>query len=189
MLLHLIKTVATSRFKEPLTEAQSWTMAADALLTTISGNRHDSLSPFPIAGPWIWKKALENSWGVADRKDAIAQIKELITGGHRISMAEDLGYEPLAWDLCRAINVARWSYAAAYFTEEDAWRSIATTANLLQPHYDSWTAMAVDYVAGHDLWNDGPSEGLVDALKELTTQADSPWLRIAWGTDLGSLGA
>jgi hypothetical protein len=169
----------------PLTQSQSWAIAASGLLTVINDGRHDILASTPQI-PFLWQKMLKQWWSIENREGALECIRSLMAEGHRVSMAEELGHEPLAWDLGRAINIARWAYSSKYFSEAETWDIIFALARPLQEHYQSWAELGADYVAGHDIWNGGPGEDVDQALQKLTDSENekSPWNTIPWNTPL-----
>jgi Protein of unknown function (DUF1266) len=186
MLKQLTRLVIPQETQTPLSTAECWAIAASALLTVLNHGSHTTLSSTPRVGPGLWRGALKQWWGIESREEAIAQIQRLRNEGHRVSMAEDLGHEPLSWDLGRAINIVRWCYGSDYFSESESRTMMMDLARPLQQHYQSWIELGTDYVAGHDLWK-GESDSEVDeALAQLSdpNNADSPWNRIPWETDL-----
>ncbi len=187
MLKQLTRLVIPQETQTPLSAAESWAIAASALLTVLNSGSHHTLSSTPRVGPRLWKMALKQWWGIESRDGAIAQIQRLTEEGHRVDMAEQLGHEPLSWDLSRAINIVRWCYGSEYFSESESRTMIMDLARPLQQYYQSWAELGADYVAGHDLWNGGPGEDVNDALAQLIdpNNTDSPWNTIPWNTDLG----
>jgi hypothetical protein len=186
MLKQLTRLVIPQETQTPLSTAECWAIATSALLTVLNSGRHDTLSSTPRVGPKLWKMALKQWWGIESRDGAIAQIQRLTAEGHRVDMAEQLGHEPLSWDLSRAINIVRWCYGSEYFSESESRTMIMDLARPLQQHYQSWAELGTDYVAGHDLWKGSNDSDVDEALTQLIdpNNADSPWNSIPWNTDL-----
>ena len=59
----------------------------------------------------------------------------------------------LAWDLCRACNVAGWGFLARYITYEEAIQISVDACKILQNSYTSWDDMMESYFLGLWYWS------------------------------------
>ncbi len=50
----------------------------------------------------------------------------------------DLPETVLAWDLVRAVNMARWAFICGYINEDEMWEAIRTTAGIAKESFNSW---------------------------------------------------
>jgi hypothetical protein len=62
-----------------------------------------------------------------------------------LTALRDLPSGNAAWDLVRAIIVARFAAAAKHISDDQSWSAIASVQNPLQQAYDGWPAMAAAY--------------------------------------------
>jgi len=66
------------------------------------------------------------------------------------------------WDYARYINLCRWSVAAGYLSEEEAWLRAMHAASVLQQTFTSWSEFGENYLVGREFWSlrqtkiDGP---------------------------------
>lgn len=87
-----------------------------------------------------------------------------------------------AWDFGRIIFVARVTYSLGYITEQQAWNYINQVAELAQQKYNNWKDYATGYVLGRAMWggDDGEWENIVAFAADGLSDAQSPWLKLAW---------
>ncbi len=157
---------------------------------------------------------LREWWGIRDRGKAEEILHWLMYQGHRTPLAEELAdldfgdkvgtgrrfvarnhealrkYGIAAWDLCRALDVARQCIRADYLGEDEAWPWMDKAARALRSIYPSWHALGDDFVLGFRYFESlGQGENLripytSACLEWLKHSADSPWQRIPWQIDL-----
>lgn len=162
----------------PFEKAQRWVMAVAGILGESwvaewdafgmkSGQRHLRDAVF----------ALHRDWGIDSRSSAEQRLAELSNPDKRP-----------AWDLCRAVAVAGWSYRAGYLTLEVAWGHAVQAARKLQTLYGGWFSMAEAYLAGYDEHfgedADEIQRGARDRLGGLHASPCSPWNLLPWRTPL-----
>ena len=93
-----------------------------------------------------------------------------------------------AWDYARYINVCRWSVAAGYISEEEAWPRVMHAAQILQQTFTSWKEFGENYLVGREFWSlrqtriDGQAMRAV--YQGLLNRPASPWNRIPWNLPL-----
>lgn len=165
-----------------LTPQQRWSLATGAQLTNLNGGSHGSLNPEPGADRAEWLSGLARWWGVETREELQDRLEVLEVTGHRAALRGVLGHEPLAWDLVRAINLARWGHGAGLLSEEEAWGFVLRAAGGLRRRYRSWAELGGDYVLAHDLWAGEADPALDEVTRQLLDPAngDSPWQRLRW---------
>ena len=64
-------------------------------------------------------------------------IAEFVMGVNETTEA-DLPETVLAWDLVRAVNMARWAFICGYINEDEMWEAIRTTAGIAKESFSSW---------------------------------------------------
>lgn len=93
-----------------------------------------------------------------------------------------------AWDFARYVNLCRWGYHTGFLTEGEAWGLIMPIARDIQTTYASWDEYGRAFLVGREFWSpkemikSGPYSRRIHT--RLVTEPDSPWMRIAWNTDL-----
>lgn len=96
----------------------------------------------------------------------------------------------LAWDLCRYVCIVRWGFRLGYINEQEANSLLMPVARRLQSTYGSWKQMGEEYLIGRKFWDEGhwkEDQAEYDRVyKLLSTEKNSPWVRIPWDTDLGA---
>ena len=94
----------------------------------------------------------------------------------------------LAWDYDRFVAVCGWAYVAGYISEDDAWRRIMPVARVLQKTFRSWEELGQNHIVGREFWSlkqtQQNGQETRDAYSALTTNPNSPWMRIPWNLSL-----
>ena len=162
---------------------QQWALGAGAMLAEMATARHDLLAGVE-SGPEAAesrREALQEIWGVASRQDLMAQVQALLS--------EDGDATRIGWNFPRAINIARWGYAAGYLEEDETWSLIVPAAARLQQTFSSWQELGQVYLDARKQWY---SNRLVDrrqadyAYRKLLADRESPWRKYPWNLDLGN---
>ncbi len=92
----------------------------------------------------------------------------------------------LAWDLCRAANVANAGYAAGYLSEQESWDRLMEIARLAQKNFASWRELSDNFLDGREIWS-GQRDPNFAACSQLLLdpkESNSPWNKSAWATEL-----
>ncbi|MDD9936153.1 MAG: DUF1266 domain-containing protein [Myxococcales bacterium] len=189
-----------------LEDWQRWALAAAPYPSYFLDPRTTLEPPRP---PAVCRMELADWWRIDDRDSAQDIILWLFDEGHRKQMTDDLArveagddigdrhafvaesrrllprHGILAWDLCRAIDVARCACRAGYLTEDETWSCIRQAAAALRGEYLSWNGLVDDFVLGHAYWNaDGSQHGThAGPALWFKTSPQSPWREIAWEID------
>lgn len=148
---------------------------------------------------------LSLDWDVTDYESAVKTLVWLETRGHRATLMADLDAPEkiasraraklvkenrealeatsfLAWDLCRAISVARLSYAAGYLTDEETWDHLLAVGEALARTYPSWERLGEDYILGCRYFApDEKDSAHVAMTRWLMTSYASPWRQYTIG--------
>ncbi len=88
-----------------------------------------------------------------------------------------------AYDLGRAVTVARVAYGAGYLTEREAKGFVAEVATLSAQAFASWREFAVSYMLGRTIWG-GVGHPELEEMHHIVTQLQthprSPWVTEGW---------
>ncbi len=88
----------------------------------------------------------------------------------------------LAWDMGRAVNVARLAFDAGYLTRAEAWNAINDAAAHARQAFGSWRDLAASYMVGRAMWGGTGVmlDGLIVVAQGLLEDDESPWQHVAW---------
>ena len=154
--------------------------------------------PRPAA---VVRLQLQRDWDVGTREEALRTVAWLRDVGHRADLEEALEsdrseqspyvvahraelakHRILAWDLCRAISVARAAHTLGLLTEEETWEAVLDAGARLRAEYASWQELGDDFLLGLGFWDAEALEGPYTAMvRWLQTDPRSPWQRSACG--------
>lgn len=109
---------------------------------------------------------------------AIAEYMIFVNGLTEHALPETV----LAWDLVRAVNLARWGFICGYINEDEMWTSIKETAQIAKGKFNSWDEYGKSFAVGRGVWQ-GDSDDYEIANESVTTLLEdetSPWKVIKW---------
>lgn len=95
---------------------------------------------------------------------------------------DDLPKTVIAWDLVRAVNVARWAFLCGYINESEMWKGIKAAVSIAQKTFNSWEEYGLSFAVGRGVWR-GDSDDYETADEIVATLLDneeSPWKQIEW---------
>jgi hypothetical protein len=153
------------------------------MLSQMSGERQDLLGGAEQIDEVAQRdrNSLAASWNIQSREDLLGTIQKLLEAdGDRTA---------IGWNYPRAVNLARWGYAAGYLQEQEAWNFIMPLAERLQQTFSSWQEFGQCYMHARADRFDNSLDARRDieyAYRELLTDHHSPWRKYAWSLDLGN---
>lgn len=112
-------------------------------------------------------------------------IEKMLEDGY--CSAEDLPATALAWDLVRAVNMARWTHLFGYISEEEMWQTMQAVAESAGEHFVSWNAYGLSFVLGRGAWqgDSDQCEGAYEIVSTLLEKAESPWMQFEFNPSNG----
>lgn len=190
--------------QKPLTECQLQQVSLSAIYTKQQNAEFYRLSP-GLGGRS--KYFLVRGWGITDTDSARQAIESLIAeaeSGDLQNMVleesgEDAYWELLeagvvrsladmkklgvkAWDIGRAVFVARMCFERKLLRETDVWEYLAKAYDQAVQSFDSWDGFARSYIIGRALWSEGSrtsdSLGFYNVYKWLCKDPTSPWIKV-----------
>ena len=209
--LHIIPKQEAS---PPLSQTQRWALAVGAIYAQYNGDSHACLAEDNNSSSS--QNMLEDSWGIQNRAQLLAEIHRLDRGPEprRIAQEEtaailaapgslvaierliDVGYLDLAWqgkmyrawDLCRETNLVRAGVDAGFLPEKDAWPILMNIARRTQATFHSWREMDENFLDSRKIWDGRMDPDFVLCSDLLLNPRDpnSPWNQLDWKTDLGA---
>lgn len=125
-----------------------------------------------------------------DAPDALARDYDLwlqaIKLGITTRLSQPLASDIVAWDLVRAVWVARAAHTAGYISEEVAWDWLMRGLQIAQRHYANWRQLGEAYLTGAVYWQS--TQDLSEALEMANSRRTdilrlwerplSPWRRL-----------
>ena len=120
-------------------------------------------------------------WEIRSRQDLLEVIEKLLQ--------DDGDPARIGWNYPRAINLARWGYAAGYLQEDEAWGYIVPAAGRLQKTFSSWQEAGQIYLKARAGWYSrriGDRRQAEWAYRVLVSDQNSPWRKYPWNLDLGN---
>ena len=108
-------------------------------------------------------------------------IAEFVMGVNETTEA-DLPETVLAWDLVRAVNMARWAFICGYINEDEMWEAIRTTAGIAKESFNSWEEYGNSFAVGRGIWRGETDdyETADEVVGAPLNKEDSPWKAIEW---------
>ncbi len=88
----------------------------------------------------------------------------------------------IAWDLVRAVNVARWAFLCGYMKENEMWQTAKTVADKAKKIFNSWEEYGLSFAVGRGVWQGDPEdyETADEVVSTLLENEESPWKQIEW---------
>jgi hypothetical protein len=162
---------------------KEWALGAGAMLAQIDGDRLDLLGGAARIAEVAEtdREALRRTWEIGSRADLLAGFQALIQ--------DDADRVRIGWNYPRAINLARWGYAAGYLQEDEAWSFIMPAAERLQKTFSSWQELGQMYLDARLRFytNRLSSRRQAEyAYRVLLADQESPWRKYPWNLDLGN---
>ena len=91
------------------------------------------------------QRLLAEAWDVRGADQARATLHELVSPRNADPVA-------IAWDLVRAIHLARMAAGAEYLPQDESWGWVAHAAAGLQRTFPGWTELANAFAQGRSSW-------------------------------------
>ena len=114
---------------------------SQGIMFIITGGYDYGYSPAEAA-----RRPLNESWEIFDGDEATRRVRDLLD----TEATDPVG---LAFDLVRAIHVARTSAGAEYLTQEQSWAFTAEASRKLQAAFNSFEEIGAAYLEAAAQWN------------------------------------
>ena len=186
---------------KPLGENHQRAMVYGAVLARSRGE--SVLSMIPKERIETYREGMKKSWNIIDEQSAVASInallqlqkssgfdefirthetnKELNRIYARISRELDLPEEEVkmvrstyAWDICRAVNVAKWCFWIGYLTESQFYGCLDRCNEIVARLGKDWTEYTCSFLLGRCIQGFKPEEVLPAAKELLAASMGNP---------------
>lgn len=188
-----------SNVEKPLTQQQEKRLALGAILFYSRGENILNFYPNDINFD-EYKYGLAQQWGITNAEEAketltnllelqvshqidavlqdpsedLSKIQKQIAKGLKIdlSMVEQT-QSTYAWDICRAVSLAKWCFWSGYLSEGEAWNIIEHAEKIALEHGASWTDYTVSFLLGRTIQGYDLEELIVETTQLLHSKNPS----------------
>lgn len=78
-----------------------------------------------------------------------------------------------AWDICRAVSLAKWCYWAGYLTENETWDVMKKASDIATTKGENWTDYTISFLLGRTIQGFDLDELIVESKQILTSKGPS----------------
>lgn len=104
----------------------------------------------------------------------LAKIQKSISKGLGIEIAEiEQTKSAYAWDICRAVSLAKWCYWCGYLTENETWNIMQRASDIAKQHGQNWTDYTVSFLLGRTIQGFDLDDLIVESKQILHSQSPS----------------
>ena len=162
--------------QNPLTEEQIRLLTFGAILTYYRGENLLNLIPTEILE--TYQKGLRRQWEITDTASAketisdllaekrslqfrhlltqtspeLSKIQKQIAKGLEIELAQvEAVKSAYAWDLCRAVSLAKWCYWCQYITETEMWDILQKVSEIAKEQGKNWQEYTISFLLGRTI--------------------------------------
>ena len=135
---------------------------------------------------WNWAYYFSVEYNKTAKHAQVIDVLEwLVHEGHRadpqyVAGNPEAAQDMLAWDLARAVMVARLALCAGYLSDAETLAYIRAAAIEAQQAFSSWEDYGRHYLKGLERWAGKPVRAYERAVDFLLKDPGSPWRRLDW---------
>ncbi|KIC02149.1 MULTISPECIES: DUF1266 domain-containing protein [unclassified Flavobacterium] len=78
-----------------------------------------------------------------------------------------------AWDICRAVSLAKWCYWVGYLTENETWEIMKKASEIAIKKGENWTDYTISFLLGRTIQGFDLDELIVESKQILTSKGPS----------------
>lgn len=94
----------------------------------------------------------------------ILKIRKKIAKGLGLELSDVNQIQSVyAWDICRAVSLAKWCYWCGYLTEDETWTYMKEAADIASHHGKDWTDYTVSFLLGRTIQGFDLDEVIVES--------------------------
>ncbi len=75
-----------------------------------------------------------------------------------------------AWDICRAVSLAKWCYWVGYLTENETWEVMKKASEVATAKGENWTDYTISFLLGRTIQGFDLDEIIVESKQILTSK-------------------
>lgn len=160
----------------PLTEVQKRLLAFGGILSYYRGEKIFGIKPEKNLDQYI--SGLAQQWEITNEAEAKETLNELLTlrksnelepillqpskelDEIRKDIASGLGIDKnvvaqvqsaYAWDICRAVSLAKWCHWVGYLTETETWEYMQRASEVAVTKGDNWSDYTISFLLGRSI--------------------------------------
>lgn len=183
------------RHVAPLSEEQRRLLVFGAILFYHRGEK--ILDIKPSNGLDVYVHGLKTQWGISNPAEAKETLNDLLMlkrsrafhpalqqpsaelGTLQQRIAKGLGIElstvaqtrsAYAWDVCRAVALAKWCYWCGYLSEAETWSFMRQAADTAGQHGRDWTDYTISFLLGRTMQGFDLDDLIVESTQLLKSQ-------------------
>ncbi|MNV43010.1 hypothetical protein D3C71_1347130 [compost metagenome] len=191
----------------PLTEEQKRLLSFGGILFYYRGEKILGIKPEGGLNQYIG--GLKQQWEVTNEAEAKERLNELLElqrssefepilqesskelYGIQEDISKGLGIDvntvarvksAYAWDICRAVSLAKWCYWVGYLTEDEIWEVMKKGTEIAAEKGESWEDYTISFLLGRTIQGFDLDEIIVESKQILTGKG--PALRKIEDTDI-----
>ena len=179
----------------PLTEQQKRLLTFGAILFYHRGEKILGITPESRLDEYV--HGLTQQWEISNSEEAKETLNNLLElqrsteyesllqqpssdiSKIQKSIAKGLGVDvyiveqtksAYAWDICRAVSLAKWCYWCGYLTENETWAIMQQASEIAKRHGKNWTDYTVSFLLGRTIQGFDPDDLIVESKQILHSQ-------------------
>ncbi len=191
----------------PLTEEQKRLLSFGGILFYYRGEKILGIKPESGLNQYIG--GLNQQWDVTNTAEAKERLNELLElersnsfepllqessnelNGIQKEISKGLGVDintvaqvksAYAWDICRAVSLAKWCYWVGYLTEDETWGVMKKASEIATSKGENWVGYTVSFLLGRTIQGFDLDEIIVESKQILSGKG--PALRKIEDTDI-----
>lgn len=183
---------------EPLTEEQKRLLSFGGILFYYRGEKILGIKPESNLNEYIG--GLAQQWEVTNTEEAKETLNDLLLlkrssefdpiflestkelSSIQKDVSKGLGLDinivaqvksTYAWDICRAVSLAKWCYWAGYITETETWEIMKKASEIAATKGQNWTDYTVSFLLGRTIQGFDLDDMIVESKQILTSKGPS----------------
>lgn len=183
---------------EPLTEEQKRLLSFGGILFYYRGEKILGIKPESNLNEYIG--GLAQQWEVTNTEEAKETLNDLLLlqrsgefdpiflestkelSSIQKDISKGLGLDintvaqvksTYAWDICRAVSLAKWCYWAGYLTENETWEVMKKASEIAATKGQNWTDYTVSFLLGRTIQGFDLDDMIVESKQILTSKGPS----------------
>lgn len=183
---------------EPLTEEQKRLLSFGGILFYYRGEKILGIKPESNLNEYIG--GLRQQWEVTNTEEAKETLNDLLLlqrssefdpiflestkelSSIQKDISKGLGLDintvaqvksTYAWDICRAVSLAKWCYWSGYLTETETWEIMKKASEIAATKGQNWTDYTVSFLLGRTIQGFDLDDMIVESKQILTSKGPS----------------
>lgn len=193
-----LENFSNNHSDEPLTEEQKRLLSFGGILFYYRGEKILGIKPEGSLNQYVG--GLAQQWEITNEAEAKETLNDLLAlerssefdpllqesskelSSIQKDLSKGLGLESdtvaqvksaYAWDLCRAVSLAKWCYWVGYLNENETWEVMKKASEIATEKGESWVDYTVSFLLGRTIQGFDLDEIIVESKQILTSKGPS----------------